>query len=62
MEKELIIMSHYVCVRNKATIESYVNVVTDQTKDDPKYRFKHFVLAVKESHEQRVECIYPNAK
>lgn len=57
-------MTHYVCVGNKSPqrarlqISEYVTEINNQTKSDPQYRFKHFVLPVKESGEQRVECIF----
>ena len=62
--KKLIIMTHYVCVGNqgsqraRTTLEAYVTTVNKQTKDDPQYRFKHFIMAVKETEQQRIECIF----
>ena len=64
--RELVILTHYVSIGSKSPqatkllMDQYREKVLLETKNDPHYRFKHFILPVKESKEQRVECIFPS--
>lgn len=64
MEKELIILAHYINVGHSspAHVGQIMQEAISLSKDnvnDPKYRFKEYFYPVTEEQYARTECIFP---
>lgn len=64
MEKELIILAHYVCVGHSSPqkVRDTLILVRESVEigdADPKYRFIQYIYPVREEKHARIECIFP---
>ena len=63
--KELIIIAHYIYVgasspqKVREILKSVNELISIGDKEDPKYRFKHYIHPVKSESLARIECIFP---
>ena len=62
--RELIILAHYVCVgasssaKSREILDGYEKIVTEQQKNDPKFRFHNYVSGVSNEAHARVQRIF----